>query len=104
MEGAAEKKNPLFEWEVGEAWSYRRVAYSRMADILRTCRQPRLQCGTINPSFGVSIDISFACGLKLGWLLFGFVLSKPINLCIKLYVIMGGECRTGTSSLIFFWY
>ena len=46
VEGAAEKKNPLFEWEVGEAWSYRRVAYGRMADILCTCRQSRLTCGT----------------------------------------------------------
>jgi len=34
VEGAAEKENPLFEWEKGEAWSYRRVAFSKMAEIL----------------------------------------------------------------------
>jgi len=34
VEGAAEKANHIFEWAKGEAWSYRRVAYLKMADIL----------------------------------------------------------------------
>ena len=34
VEGAAQKANPLFEWNKGESYSYRRTAYSRMADIL----------------------------------------------------------------------
>lgn len=42
VEGAAEKANPLFEWQQGEAWSYRRLAYKQMANILRVKRN--LQC------------------------------------------------------------
>ena len=38
VEGAAEKANPLFEWNIGEAWSYRRTAYHKMADILQVKR------------------------------------------------------------------
>jgi hypothetical protein len=34
VEGAAERANPLFEWQKGEAWSYRRRAYAKMADVL----------------------------------------------------------------------
>ena len=104
VEGAAEKKNPLFEWEVGEAWSYRRVAYSCMADILRTCRQPRLQCGTINPSFGVSIYI-YLLPAGLNWAGFSMdFFSQNLLIYALNYVIMGGGYRTGTASLIFFWY
>ena len=36
------QENPLFEWSVGESWSYRRLAYHRMADILSSRRAPRL--------------------------------------------------------------
>lgn len=39
VEGAAEKANPLFEWKVGEAWSYRREAYRCMASVLQTNRR-----------------------------------------------------------------
>jgi len=38
VEGAAEKANPLFEWAIGEAFSYRRTAFSKMADILEVKR------------------------------------------------------------------
>jgi hypothetical protein len=34
VEGAAQKANPLFEWQVGEAWSYRREAFKKMAEVL----------------------------------------------------------------------
>ena len=34
MEGAAEKANDLFQWDMGGAWSYRRRAYQKMSDIL----------------------------------------------------------------------
>ncbi len=34
MEGAATKENKLYQWGVGEAWSYRRKAFARMADVL----------------------------------------------------------------------
>lgn len=39
VEGAAEKTNPLYGWQLGEAWKYRRVAYARMAEILATHRK-----------------------------------------------------------------
>lgn len=50
MEGAAEKRNDLYGWAVGEAWSYRREAYREMADILSSLRTPRLQKGSTNKS------------------------------------------------------
>ncbi|KAJ1480215.1 hypothetical protein T484DRAFT_1957105 [Baffinella frigidus] len=34
VEGAATKANPGYGWAVGEAWGYRRVAYSAMAAVL----------------------------------------------------------------------
>jgi len=34
VEGAAEGVNPLFQWESGDAWGYRRGAYARMADLV----------------------------------------------------------------------
>ena len=34
VEGAAGSANPLFEWDQGEAWGYRRKAYQRMAEIV----------------------------------------------------------------------
>lgn len=34
VEGASRKANTLFEWKLGEAWQYRRLAYERMKDIL----------------------------------------------------------------------
>ena len=34
VEGAAAGPNPLFEWDKGEAWGYRRRAYARMAEIV----------------------------------------------------------------------
>jgi hypothetical protein len=34
VEGAAEKVNVLYGWKVGEAWSYRREAYKKMALLL----------------------------------------------------------------------
>lgn len=34
VEGAAATANPLFEWQAGEAWGYRRRAYARMAEIV----------------------------------------------------------------------
>jgi len=42
VEGASRKENPLFQFKVGEAWSYRRTAYAEMAKILRKIRSPRL--------------------------------------------------------------
>ncbi|RHZ00653.1 hypothetical protein DYB37_003908 [Aphanomyces astaci] len=36
--GAAEKANPLFLWQQGDAWSYRRLAYAKMAAVLATHR------------------------------------------------------------------
>ncbi|ETW01962.1 hypothetical protein H310_06491 [Aphanomyces invadans] len=46
--GAAEKANPLFDWQKGEAWSYRRHAYAKMAELLaihrpENDRGPRIQ-------------------------------------------------------------
>lgn len=38
VEGASEKANSLFQWGIGEAYSYRRIAYSKMADILSVKR------------------------------------------------------------------
>ena len=43
VEGAAEKDNPLYGWKQGEAYSYRRLAYQRMAKLLSERRGPRLQ-------------------------------------------------------------
>mmetsp|Transcript_16776 Transcript_16776/g.28459 ORF Transcript_16776/g.28459 Transcript_16776/m.28459 type:complete len:322 (+) Transcript_16776:37-1002(+) len=34
VEGAATKANPFFQWEQGQAWGYRRVAYHKMAQVL----------------------------------------------------------------------
>jgi len=42
VEGAATKPSALFLWKVGEAYSYRREAYARMADILAAERPHRL--------------------------------------------------------------
>ena len=42
VEGAAEKANDLYGWGIGEAFSYRRHAYHKMAEILSTRRAPRL--------------------------------------------------------------
>ena len=35
VESAATKANPLFLWEKGQAWTYRRSAFAQMAEILR---------------------------------------------------------------------
>ena len=35
VESAAGKANPLFLWSKGQAWTYRRSAFARMAEILR---------------------------------------------------------------------
>lgn len=43
VEGAASKVNPDFGWDIGGAYSYRRVAYGKMAEILSVKRAPRLQ-------------------------------------------------------------
>jgi hypothetical protein len=43
VEGAAEKQNDLYGWAVGEAWSYRRVAYHQMADLLVATRGQRME-------------------------------------------------------------
>ena len=32
----------MFEWSIGESWSYRRSAYQKMAEILASKRAPRL--------------------------------------------------------------
>ena len=37
------KENKLFGWAVGGAWSYRRSAYKKMAEILAEKRGPRLK-------------------------------------------------------------
>jgi len=42
VEGASEKENKAFGWSVGEAWSYRREAYSNMAKLLSQ-HVPRLR-------------------------------------------------------------
>ena len=42
VEGAASKSNPLFLWEPGQAYSYRRTAYEKMSQILAVERAPRL--------------------------------------------------------------
>jgi hypothetical protein len=42
VEGAATKPSPLFLWEMGEAYAYRRLAYRRMATILSVERNDRL--------------------------------------------------------------
>lgn len=46
VEGAAETINELYGWNVGEAYSYRRDAYHKMADILAQRRSPRLNIVT----------------------------------------------------------
>lgn len=38
VEGAAERSNALYGWKVGEAWSYRQVAYHQMAELLMAHR------------------------------------------------------------------
>lgn len=43
VEGASERVNPLLEWNIGEAWSYRRIAYKKMLDILLKYRYSRLK-------------------------------------------------------------
>ena len=53
VEGASEKSNPLFEWSKGEAWSYRRLAYSKMADILVKKRGLILARDTLNAIYDV---------------------------------------------------
>jgi hypothetical protein len=42
VEGAATKPSSLYQWKVGEAYSYRRLAYRRMGDILAVERVDRL--------------------------------------------------------------
>jgi len=42
VEGAATKSNPLFLWEKGEAYAYRRLAYRKMNEILSVERRERL--------------------------------------------------------------
>jgi hypothetical protein len=42
VEGAALKLSPLFHWNVGEAYAYRRGAYQRMSQLLAVERAPRL--------------------------------------------------------------
>ena len=42
VEGAAEKANPTYFWEVGQAYVYRRTAYKRMSELLAVERAPRL--------------------------------------------------------------
>jgi len=42
VEGAAAKDNPIFLWNKGEAFSYRRTAYAKMSQILAVERAPRL--------------------------------------------------------------
>ena len=43
VEGAAQKENKLFGWKKGEAWSYRRRAFARMAEVLVERRGERLR-------------------------------------------------------------
>jgi hypothetical protein len=42
VEGAAEKPSHLFLWNIGEAYAYRRTAYTKMAEILIYERKDRL--------------------------------------------------------------
>jgi hypothetical protein len=42
VEGAARKPSSLFKWKAGEAYSYRRLAYRKMSEILSVERAPRL--------------------------------------------------------------
>jgi len=42
VEGAANKPNPLYLWKKGEAYSYRRLAYRKMSEILSVERIERL--------------------------------------------------------------
>ena len=42
VEGAANKSSQLFSWKIGEAYSYRRLAYAKMAEILIYEREERL--------------------------------------------------------------
>jgi hypothetical protein len=42
VEGAAEKANDLYGWNAGEAFSYRRLAYQKMAKLLAERRSDRL--------------------------------------------------------------
>lgn len=42
VEGAASKPSDLFRWKKGEAYSYRRLAYRKMSEILGVERAPRL--------------------------------------------------------------
>ena len=42
VEGAALTASPLFRWEKGQAWSYRRTAYAAMAKLLSS-REERLK-------------------------------------------------------------
>lgn len=42
VEGAASKSSDLFLWKTGEAYSYRRLAYRKMSEILSIERSPRL--------------------------------------------------------------
>jgi hypothetical protein len=42
VEGAAVKPSSLFLWKTGEAYSYRRLAYRKMSEILSVERAPRL--------------------------------------------------------------
>jgi hypothetical protein len=48
VEGAATKPSSLYLWKVGEAYSYRRLAYRRMSDILSVERKERLSNITKN--------------------------------------------------------
>lgn len=43
VQGAAEKPSTLFCWNVGEAYAYRRIAYTKMLDILTFERRDRLK-------------------------------------------------------------
>jgi hypothetical protein len=43
VEGASEKENTLFQWKQGEAWSYRRIAYKKMLEILLIRRGQRME-------------------------------------------------------------
>lgn len=58
VEGAAEKKNPLFEWEKGEAWSYRRLAYAKMADILAERRGLTIARETLNAIYAMEPEVT----------------------------------------------
>ena len=43
VEGAAEKPSQVFLWKIGEAYSYRRLAYAKMAEILVHEQKDRLE-------------------------------------------------------------